>query len=230
MKNAIKSFELAEKRIMNLQKLYTGVIKIGIGTTLTRRFLLPYLRDFREKYPNIKIEIFTDSFKESKEKLKYGKIDFIISKIPDKKDSEFEYFPLGDINECFVVNDKYFDLTKKIIPAGEISNYPLLIQTPSSNIRSYFDSFCNSNSIKFDTIIEIASSSLLIDFVKIGFGVGLITREYIKEELECGSLFELNVNPSIPTKKFGIVKLKNSIDSHAVSKLLEDIESLKYKM
>lgn len=230
IKNAIKSFELAEKRIMNLKTLDSGIIKIGVGTTLTRKFLLPYLRDFHEKYPNVKIEIFTDSYKSLREKLRYGKIDFIVSKIPDKKDDDFEYFSLGDINECFVVNDKYYDLTKRVIPFEEMGNYPLLIQTPSSNIRSYFDSFCASNNIKFDSIVEIASSSLLIDFVKIGFGVGLVTREYIKEELENGNLFELKVNPSIPSKKYGIVKLKNNIDSYAVCKLLEDIESLKYKM
>jgi len=230
IKNAIKSFELAEKRIMNLKTLDSGIIKIGVGTTLTRKFLLPYLRDFHEKYPSVKIEIFTDSYKSLREKLKYGKIDFIISKIPDKKDDDFEYYPLGDINECFVVNEKYYELTKRVIAFEEIGKYPLLIQTPSSNIRNYFDSFCASNSIKFDSIVEIASSSLLIDFVKIGFGVGLVTREYIKEELENGNLFELKVNPFIPTKKFGIVKLKNNIDSYAVCKLLEDVESLKYKM
>lgn len=230
IKNAIKSFELAEKKLKHLQKLDTGTIKIGIGTTLTRKFLLPYLRDFHNSYPNIKIEIFTDPYKESKEKLKYGKIDFIISKIPDHMDDEFECVKLGDIHECFVVNDKYFSLTNKTIAINDVSNYPLLLQTTSSNIRNYFDEYCAFNNVKFDTIIEIASSSLLIDFVKIGFGVGVVTREYVKDDLENGTLYEVNVNPCIPTKSFGIIKLKNSIDSYAVSKLLENIESLKYKM
>ena len=230
VRNAIKSFELAEKRINSLKMLDTGTIKIGIGTTLTRKFLLPYLRDFHNKYPNIKIEIFTNSFAELRNKLKSGKIDFIISKIPDKLDEEFEYTSLGDINECFVVNDKYYDLTKKVIPFFELSKYPLLIQTKSSNIRSYFDDFCNSYNMHFDSIVEIASSSLLIDFVKIGFGIGLVTKEYIKEDLEVGNLFLINVVPSIPTKKFGLIKLKDSVSSYAVMKLIEDIEKLTYKM
>ena len=230
IKNGIKSFEIAEQKIKGLKQLEHGIIKIGIGTTLTRKFLLPYLKEFHENYPNIKIEIQTDPYSELKEKLKHGKVDFVISKIPDVLDEDLESTKLGEINECFVASEKFIELKDKTILKEELPNYPILLQTNTANIRRYFDKYCEDNNIIITSLNEIASSSLLIDFVKAGFGIGVVTKEYIKEDLEKGVLYELKVEPHIPTRSFGLITLKNSILSYATTLLIKQIQSLKYKM
>ena len=41
--------------------------------------------------------------------------------------------------------------------------------------------------------IELASYSLVVEFAKIGLGVGYATKDYIKEELRNKQLYEINL-------------------------------------
>ena len=57
IKQAMEYIQNAESKFTDLINLETGTIKIGISTTLTKEFLLPFIEIFHSKYPNINIEI-----------------------------------------------------------------------------------------------------------------------------------------------------------------------------
>ena len=59
IKQAMEYINNAEKKFTNLINLETGCIKIGINTTLTKEFLLPFLEEFHSLYPKIDIQIIT---------------------------------------------------------------------------------------------------------------------------------------------------------------------------
>ncbi len=61
--------------------------------------------------------------------------------------------------------------------------------------------------------IELASHSLVSEFVKIGFGIGYVTRDYIKDAIINKELFELKLNEKIPNRYIGIALSKNDIPS-----------------
>ena len=106
IKQAMNLISYAEKEIDELQNMYTGTLKLGVGTTLTKKYLLKYIKEFHKLYPNITIEISTDPTGELKEKLKLGMIDLIIAKMPKYKESEYEYKVLGKLEDIFVGNEK----------------------------------------------------------------------------------------------------------------------------
>ena len=74
--HALEYIYNAENRFTDLINLNVGTIKIGVSTTLTREFLIPYLEEFHEKYPKIDIEIITTLTSELIPKLKKGLIFF----------------------------------------------------------------------------------------------------------------------------------------------------------
>ena len=59
--------------------------------------------------------------------------------------------------------------------------------------------------------------------MKAGFGIGYITKEFAKAELERGEIYELKVEPKIESRELGIVTLKNSALNYAASKFVEII-------
>ena len=65
----------------------------------------------------------------------------------------------------------------------------------------------------------------MIELVKIGFGIGFATKEYITKELNNKELFEIKINKKIPTRNIGIVTLKNTIPNFATQKLIEIIKN-----
>lgn len=221
IKQAVELIENAEKEFKNIKTLNYGKIKVGISTNLTRKYLFKYIKEFHEIYPNIIIEISTDPTSELIKLLKSGIIDFIVAKIPDNKDNELENIILGKLENIFVVNENYKNLIKKKLDINDILYFPILLQKQPSNSRKTIENYCIKNNIILNSIMDIASSNLLIEFVKAGYGVGFVTKLYVKEELEKKELYKLNVTPKIDSNVFGIIKLKNNNLTYCSKKFIE---------
>ena len=225
IKQAIEYINNAENKFTDLINLETGCIKIGISTTLTKEFLLPYLEEFHSLYPKIDIQIITNLTSELISKLKNGLIDIVVLNVNDKSYSnDIEIIKCRKINDCFVVNNKYKDLIDKKLSLKDLNNYPLILQSKGSNTREFIDNIARENGIILKPNIELASYSLVVEFVKIGLGIGYATREYIKDSIKNKELFELNTKEKIPSRYIGIALSKNHISNFSTKKLIEIIK------
>lgn len=210
IKQGLNAFELAEKKINSNLMLNTGTIRIGIGATLTKVFLMSYIRKFHKKYPNIIFEINTDPTHILKEKLKNGNLDFLIAKFPFQKKDDFEYTKIGSMQDIFIVNKDYKELLNRPLYITNIANYPILLQKQPSSSRDFVEAHCKKYGLELTSIMEIASARLVIEFTKVGYGIGVVTKEYVKKELEQQEIFELSITPRIPSRDFGVISLKQN--------------------
>ncbi len=225
IKQAIEYINNAENKFTDLINLETGCIKIGISTTLTKEFLLPYLEEFHSLYPKIDIQINTSLTSDLMPKLRNGLIDIVIFNLNDKNyGNDIDIIKCRKINDCFVVNNKYKDLTLKEISLKDLNNYPLILQAKGSNTREFLDNIARENGVIFNPNIELASYSLVVEFSKIGLGIGYATKEYIKEELENKELFELKIKEKIPGRYIGIALSKTHVPNFSTKKLIEIIK------
>lgn len=223
IKQAMNCFNNAELQFSNLKKLENGVIRIGVSTALARLFLMKYLDIFHQKYPNIAIQVFTDPSRVMRKMLKDGTLDILIAKEDLNEDDDLEVQKIGILHHCFVASNYFSELKNKVISLQDLNEYPILLQKLPSTTRESFDRFCKNNNIEITSKLEIASSTLLEDFVKIGLGVGLVTKEFAKKDLDAGNIFEVITNPAIPSINFSLITLKNSYHSFGTNKLIEMI-------
>ena len=224
IKQAIEYINNAENKFTDLINLETGCIKIGISTTLTKEFLLPYLEEFHSLYPKIDIQIITNLTSDLMPKLKNGLIDIVILNLNDKNyDNDIDIIKCRKINDCFVVNDEYKDLTLKEVSIKDLNNYPLILQAKGSNTREFLDNIARENGVVLKPNIELASYSLVVEFSKIGLGIGYVTKEYIKEEIKNKELYELKLKEKIPSRYIGIALSKNHVPNFSTKKLIEII-------
>ena len=224
IKQAIEYINNAENKFTDLINLETGCIKIGISTTLTKEFLLPYLEEFHSLYPKIDIQIITNLTSDLMPKLRNGLIDIVILNLNDKNyGNDIDIIKCRKINDCFVVNNKYNDLIGKEISLKDLNNYPLILQAKGSNTREFLDNIAKENDIILKPNIELASYSLVAEFSKIGLGIGYVTKEYIKDAIKNKELFELNIKEKIPSRYIGIALSKNHIPNFSTKELIEII-------
>jgi LysR family transcriptional regulator, cyn operon transcriptional activator len=225
IKQAIEFINNAENKFTDSINLETGCIKIGISTTLTKEFLLPYLKVFHNLYPKIDIQIITNIASELIPKLRNGLIDLIILNLPTPKYNDIEIIKCKKIQDCFVVNDNYLELVNKPIKLDDLNKYPLILQVKGANTRSFIDNFCTANNVTLKPNIALASYTLVVEFAKIGLGIGYATKEYITKELENKELYELDIIPKIPQRDIGLALSKNHLPSFSAKKLIEIITS-----
>lgn len=226
IKCAMEYISSAENKFSELINLETGCIKIGISTTLTKEFLLPYLEKFHKLYPKIDIQIVTNAAVELIPKLRNGLIDIVILNLNNELyGNDIEITKCRKINDCFVVNKSYEHLTKQQISIHDLNKYPLILQAKTSNTRIFLDNVCKNLNLTLKPNIELASYSLVVEFAKIGLGIGYVTKEYITKEIENKELFVLNLKEDIPSKYIGFALSKNHLPSFSTKKLIEIIKN-----
>lgn len=228
IKYAMEYISNAENKFTELINLESGIIKIGISTTLTKEFLIPFLEEFHKMYPKINIQIITYSSNELITKLKNGLIDMTIMNLTNANfENDIEIIKCKEVHDVFVVNDSYKDLHDKKLSLNDINKYPLILQSKGSNTRAFIDDVCKGYNITLKPNIELASYSLVVEFTKIGLGIGYVTHEYITDELNKGTLKILNIKESIPSRYIGIAISKNHIPNFSTKKLIEIITNKK---
>ena len=224
IKQAIEYIHSAENKFTDLINLESGSIRIGISTTLAREFLMPFLEEFHNSYPKIAIEIVTDIATVLIPKLRNGLIDIVILNLNGMENyDDIEFTKCKELHDVFVVGKTLKKLTNRKMSFNDLNNYPLILQSKTANTRKFLDSIMNNYNIILKPNIELASYSLVVQFAKIGFGIGYVTLEYIQKEIDNNELFILDTNEKIPSRFVGIGLCKNNVPSFSTKKLLEII-------
>lgn len=225
--SAINLINAGEEKILEFKDLTVGELKIGVGDTISKYFLLPYLEFFHNRYPNIKFKIINGTTLELCALIKSGEINIAICNFPID-DNSLELRPCREVRDIFVCGEKYKDLSTEKISLEEMVKYPLIFLEPNSNSRKYVEKFMISKGIKISPEFELGSFDLLLEFAKINLGLACVVKEFSMDYLEKGLLYEVNVLEEIPSRSIGVCYLKDVPLSLASAKFVEILSSVNH--
>jgi DNA-binding transcriptional LysR family regulator len=218
--SAINLIEVGEKKLSEARDLLAGEMKIGVGDTISRYFLLPYLEKFNQSSPNIKLKIINRTTLELCNLLKSGEIDIALCNLP-LRDPALEIEKCLDIHDIFVCGEKYKDLCLTENSLDELMKYPLIFLEPISNSRQYVERYLLTKGIKLQPEIELGSHDLLLEFAKFNFGVACVIEEFSQEYLNSNQLYKVQITDKIPARSIGFCFLKSVSLSAAAKRLME---------
>jgi DNA-binding transcriptional LysR family regulator len=210
--SAINLINVGETKLMESKNLMSGELRIGVGDTISRYFLLPFLERFHRLYPNIKLKIINRTTLELCSLLKSGEVDIGICNLPIEEPS-LEIIELIDIHDIFVCGEKYKDRFTTPLSFEEISSFPLILLELKSNSRQYVEKYILSKGVKIEPQIELGSHDLLLEFAKINLGISCVIREFSQ------------VAEEIPKRSIGVCFLKSVSLSPSAAKFVEDLEN-----
>lgn len=221
--SAINLIHVGEEKILEFKNLTTGELKIGVGDTISRYFLLPYLETFHVRYPNIKFKIVNGTTLEICSILKSGEVDIGVCNFP-LDDPALELKPCIDIHDIFVYGEKFKHVLSGSVSLEEMAKLPLIFLESKSNSRKYVEDYMLSKGIKISPDFELGSHHLLLEFAKINLGIACVTKEFSQEYLDKGLLYEVQLTPPIPKRSIGVCSLKSVSLSPASTKFVEILE------
>ncbi len=192
--SAFNSIWKGELTISDMAGLKTGVVKIGVPSYLAVLYLSEIITEFRQKHPNIKIEIVSKPIPDLIAMLQTQNIDIVVDSqpIPSEKKTEIKY--LKSYSHCFFTTDKFY--TDKALGFDAINNLPLIISSQNAEEIKLLKNA--TQSIKINPVIEAWTTESMLKLVKEGNGIGYTQEDYIKSELENGSLKKLNLTFTLP--------------------------------
>lgn len=202
--SAFEAINDGERELRRIRDFHIGHLRIGVSNTLCKYVLLPYLKGFIERYPHVNISIESQSTIHTLEMLEAHKIDVGLVAEPKVKKA-LTFSPVMEINDGFVCTPSYME--HLLLREGDepdlfrTGNIMLLDQSNMS--RKHVDSYLTERQIEVNQLLEVTDMELLIEFSRIGIGIGCVIKELVADDLKKGTLIEIPLPVPIPSRIIG---------------------------
>ena len=219
-KSTSKIINILNNDLKNIVKSKT--INILVGKVLTENILVPYLNIFRNKYPDIHINFSCSDIEGVLDKIKSGDADFAIGYYIDGIDDCYEQRSiLKELHPIFVCNNSYSNLINKKVDIKELENYPFIISSKGATTHDYALDIFKKYNLNIIPTMDVLGTSLIVQLVKNGLGISILTEEFIKSELNNHELYKININQNMPTRQLNILTYKNRKFSKEIKYLID---------
>lgn len=218
--SALGLLESAEQQLSGLQTLGAGQLRLGAGDITARHLLLPALERFHQLYPKVHLSIFNRTSASSLELLHAGRIDAAFVNLPIEDDRITVHWE-SPVQDIFVAGQRFAELKDKPLTARQLARLPLIMLEHKANSRVYVQRFFLRQGVELQPEIELASYELMGELARINLGVSCMVRQFCRQELQSGKLFELRLTEPVPARSIGMVSLKGVSLPPSVARFVE---------
>lgn len=189
----------AEERVRSNRNIH-----LGSHVTMLSRMFGKCIADYYELNPNSQIEVTNETFNDMLNMLENQKLDIVLSKKVDESvynTNKIEFIKLGLLHDIFVINtnSRYKDIVfSKEKLAQEKIYAPKKTSLTSINLTKELKLTADTENIKNITY------TTMLGILKTEDSIGIITKEYIKDELEGNKLAILKTDFEFEPMEFGI--------------------------
>jgi DNA-binding transcriptional LysR family regulator len=188
-------------------------------------YLLPYLEKFHEKHPGVKVIVSNAPTPETTGLLERGLIDFGVVSGPLPALPGVETIPVREIQDTFIATRRFIQYRNRMLDFHDLEKLPLISLENNTSTRAYIDSFMARNGVTIRPEFELATSPMIVQFTLRNLGVGSVVRDFAKEHLDSGQLFELRFNKLIPRRSFYVIVNSRETLPAAARELLATIRA-----
>ncbi|MDO5570434.1 MAG: LysR substrate-binding domain-containing protein [Bacteroidales bacterium] len=166
-KKTLQAAESGKQKIMDLQNLKTGILKIGVTYTLSI-LLADALVKFSKKYPFIKLEIVSNNSEELFELLNNHKIDMMLSFNNTCIVSNIISRPLFNSSLSVIVHANHPFCSLKSISFSMLDSIPLILLSKGFTARRKLDEILKKKNIEVSPVMELNDVHILLQLVNKG--------------------------------------------------------------
>ncbi len=179
-------------------------INLGSHINMLSRLFSKAISEYYKEISNSTINVTNDSFDNMLSMLEKQKLDLVLSKKfgEDSYNSKLiKFIKLGSLHDVFIVrtDSKY---KEKIFSKNDLKKE--IIYTPRKISKTTINLLKALEISEADSNIKNITYSTMLELLKTEDIIGIITKEYIKTELEANQLSILNTNFELEPIDYGI--------------------------
>lgn len=217
---AMNLIKQGENQLLEANTLNGGQLRIGASDTICRYYLVPYLKEFHRKYPNVHIKVTNQTSIACAKLLESGQVDFAITNYPNSGLSNTQNVRIiHEFYDVFVANEEYAALRNKKVTLKELQTYPILMLDRKSTTSEFLHSMFQRHQLDLVPEIELSSNDLLIDLARIGLGIAFVPNYCIPQNEK--NLFVVDLAEKLPTRQMVVAYNENLPISQAAKQFME---------
>ena len=227
VRRGIDAIQDGETMLRRMKDLETGEIRIGASDMTLQFYLLPYLEQFHEEYPNIKVTVSNGPTPETLDALYKGHIDFGIVSTPFETKQAVRSLPVREIRNVFIAGPKFApELKGRKLSYEELEHCPCIFLEHNTSTRRFMDEFLAKRGIILEPEFELATSEMIVQFAKRNLGVGCLMADFAADAIADSEVFALQFEEEMPSRHFCLVAPEKAWMSPAAAKLFKRLAEL----
>jgi DNA-binding transcriptional LysR family regulator len=165
----LNSDESLHQSVAELKGMRKGKIKIGCFASVCINWMPSIIKNFREEYPAVTIEVFQGTYDDVRSWLKTGVIDLGFLSVSSAGDLKMEPF-YRDPLLCVVPEDfKRDGEDGEVITIEELSTQSFVVQRESTDAD--IQNFLRANSLRVQSVHHVVDDLSTVKMVADGFGI-----------------------------------------------------------
>ena len=197
---AMNLISRGESQLLDSGTLGLGQLHIGANDTICRYFLMPYLKTFHQKFPNVPIKITNATSIQCVELLDQRKVDLIITNFPNSYlNHDYRKKILSCFHDVFIANPAYFPISEQEISFAELKQHPIMMLNRQSTTSEFLHNLFIQHQLELVPEIELNSNDLLIDMARIGLGIAFVPDYCVKADDK--DLYILKTKTPLPSRQ-----------------------------
>ena len=197
---AMNLIRRGENQLLDSNILGLGQLHIGASDTICRYFLVPYLKQFHKKFPNVPIKVTNATSLSCVDLLEQGKVDLIVTNFPNAKlTHSYMQKTVFNFHDVFIANQSFAELQGKKLSLKELQRYPIIMLDKKSTTSEFLHSLFQQHQLDLVPEIELSSNDLLIDLARIGLGIAFIPDYCVPKNSD--QLFVVQTEEQLPKRQ-----------------------------
>ena len=154
---AINLIRRGETQLFDSGSLGLGQLHIGASDTICRYFLVPYLKQFHKKFPNVPIKVTNATSPGCVELLTQGKVDLIVTNFPNSNlNHSYIQKIVCSFTDVFIANPAHFHLKQQEISFAELRQYPILTLDRKSTTSEFLHNLFLQHQLELIPQVELS--------------------------------------------------------------------------
>jgi len=209
----------ARGAVNELRELKRGLVRVGANES-TSLYLLPQvILSFREKHPEVKVEIYRHVSERLAREVLERSVDFaVLAFEPDDRDLE-SFCVLRD-ELSLIINPEHPLAKRKEVTVEELGGESFLAHNVKTASRNKVIEVFAEHHTPLNITLELATVETIKRFVQLNVGLAFVPHMCVREELERGTLATVPVKGLTYVRTLWVTHRRNATFSHAAAAFL----------
>jgi DNA-binding transcriptional LysR family regulator len=186
----------AKEEIADLGEIRGGRLAIGAAHSIATYVLPNLIETYRTRYPGVKLSIEAGWSVELTRRVATYDLDFglIVTISPEfERFLKVEFVPLATTDLLFVVSPENPLARQKRMNWEDLNDVPWILNQEGCVYRSYVEKRLKERGQTMKVEVEVIGLELQKKLTQLGLGIALLPRNFVKSELQQGTLRALSV-------------------------------------
>lgn len=206
-------YEMARPLVEGLDSLYgrfdrqvkgdleSGEVVIAAGESTIIYLLPPLVAQFRERHPNIHVQLRNVTGRDGLAMIRGDEVDFAIGSMLDVP-SDISYQPVYSYDPALILPLEHELAGRDHIGLEDIAPYGLILPPRRLTTWRMVDRVFQQHKVPFKVALEVGGWEVIKRYVELGFGVSIVTGICLRED---DRLVARNLSAYFPRRSYGVV-------------------------